>query len=371
MKLTVISHSCVLPANQRLWAKVAAHEGIELRLIVPRRWRSSLHGQVDFEPLPELAAAARPLGVRLSGNLHLHTYSDLGPALTDGLPDVLYLDEDPHSLVAWQVLDLQRLMEFQLVITLKQNIFKRYPPPFRWIEQAAYRQAAGAAATSQECREVAQRKGYRGQAEVVHYPVDVEGFHPAARPAAGGSFRVGYAGRLVAEKGVEDLVEAVALLQRDTPATLSIVGAGPLGDQLQGRLSPGSLQLMGTLAPGQMPDWYRSLDVLALPSRTTPAWKEQFGRAAAEAMACGVPVVGSNSGFIPELIESTGGGFVYPEGEVEALAAALARFAEEPTLRRELGEHGRAGVVALYSEEVVAGKILALLRRVQGGPAAA
>lgn len=128
MNVTVISHSCVLPANQRVWAKVAGHEGIQLRMIVPRRWRSSLHGVLEFEALPELADVARPLRVYLPGNLHLHTYSDLGPALTDGLPDVLYLDEDPHSLAAWQVMGLQRLMEFQLVITLKQNILKRYPP---------------------------------------------------------------------------------------------------------------------------------------------------------------------------------------------------------------------------------------------------
>ncbi|MEN6643283.1 MAG: glycosyltransferase family 4 protein [Armatimonadia bacterium] len=369
MRLTVISHSCVLPANQKLWAKVAAHEGIELRLVAPRRWRSSLHGQLDFEPLPELADAARPLGVHLSGNLHLHTYSDLGPALTDGLPDVLYLDEDPHSLVAWQVLDLQRLMEFQIVITLKQNILKRYPPPFAWIERASYRRAAAAAATSQQCLQVAQRKGYRGPAEIVHYPIDVELFTPRARPAPGGSFRVGYAGRLVAEKGIQDLVEAVALLQRDAPATLSIVGAGPLGDQLPTILPPASLQLMGTLSPEQMPDWYRSLDVLVLPSHTTPSWQEQFGRAAAEAMACGIPVVGSDSGFIPELIESAGGGLVYPEGDVAALAAALGRLSQDPALRVELGERGRDGVVALYSEDVVAAKVLALLERVQASSA--
>ena len=365
MRLTVISHSCVLPANQKLWAKVAAHEGIELRLVAPRRWRSSLHGQLDFEALPELADAARPLGVHLSGNLHLHTYSDLGPALTDGLPDVLYLDEDPHSLVAWQVLDLQRLMEFEIIITLKQNILKRYPPPFRWIERASYRRAAAAAATSRQCLEVAQLKGYHGPAEIVHYPIDVELFTPKGRPSPGGTFRVGYAGRLVTEKGLEDLAHAMALLQQTTPATLSIVGSGPLAEQLPAILPPATLQLMGTLKPEQMPDWYRSLDVLVLPSRTTPSWQEQFGRSAAEALACGIPVVGSASGFIPELLESTGGGLLYLEGDVEALSAALAKLAQDQALRAELGKRGRDGVVALYSEDVVAAKVLALVQRVQ------
>ena len=60
---------------------------------------------------------------------------------------------------------------------------------------------------------------------------------------------------------------------------------------------------------------YAQLDVLVLPSHTTPTWKEQFGRVIVEALWCGVPVVGSDSGEIPWLIELTGGGLVFPEGD--------------------------------------------------------
>lgn len=367
MNLTVISHSCILPANQRVWAAVAAQEDVQLRLIVPRRWNSSLHGPLTLEVLPELAEAVRPLHAFLSGRLHLHFYSDLGPALTDGLPDVLYLDEDPHSLVASQVLSIQQLMEFRLVITLKQNILKRYFGPFRTIERRAFRKAAAATATSTECLDVARAKGYTGPAEPIYYPIGIAACAAAPEPHDD-LVVVGYAGRLTAAKGVVDLIEAAALAQRRQPLRLLIAGEGPQRAELEqlaaDHLLPSTWEFMGVLVPEQMPAWYSSLDLLVVPSLTTARWKEQFGRVAAEAMACQVPVIGSSSGFIPELIESTGGGVVYPEGDVEALSAALVRLAQDKDLRGDIGRDGREGVVRQYSNEAVAEKILRLAREV-------
>ena len=95
-------------------------------------------------------------------------------------------------------------------------------------------------------------------------------------------------------------------------------------------------------------------DVFALPSRTTPRWKEQFGRVIIEAMACGVPVVGSDSGEIPRLIETTNGGLVFREGDAGDLAARLLALLEDPTRRRQTGEAGRQSVTDRYSYEAVA-----------------
>jgi glycosyltransferase involved in cell wall biosynthesis len=89
--------------------------------------------------------------------------------------------------------------------------------------------------------------------------------------------------------------------------------------------------------------------VLVLPSHTLPTWKEQFGRVIAEALWCGVPVVGSDSGEIPWLIELTGGGLIFPEGDRDALARALGQLRREPQLRRALAEHGRAEVHRRFS----------------------
>ena len=355
-RVTIISHSCVLPLNQRLFAALAEYEDLDVRVIAPRHWVASLQGPLEFAALPELAQRAEGWPVRRPGDLHRHTYPDLPRALGDQRPDVLYLDEDAHSLVASQVLGLQRKLDFRLIVTPKQNVLKRYLPPFGWIERAAYQRAAAAAATSEECLAVARRKGFAGPAVLVHYVVDTDLFAPAAtvpdRP-----FTVGYAGRLVPEKGVSDLLAAVATLPG---IRLRVAGSGPDAPRLRrlaGALPSATVAWEPALPPAAMPQWYHQCDVVVLPSRTARHWKEQFGRVLAEAQACGVAVIGSDSGFIPELLATTGGGLVYPEGDVVALATALRQLAADPTRRRELGAAGRAGVLAHYSPGVVAGRL--------------
>jgi glycosyltransferase involved in cell wall biosynthesis len=101
-----------------------------------------------------------------------------------------------------------------------------------------------------------------------------------------------------------------------------------------------------------VPAELRRLDALALPSHTTRAWKEQFGRVLIEAMSCGVPVVGSSSGEIPNVIGDAG--LIYPEGDVRALAATLGRLAEQPELYADLAGRGRARVLEHYTQAALA-----------------
>ena len=126
------------------------------------------------------------------------------------------------------------------------------------------------------------------------------------------AFTIGYAGRLVQSKGLMDLLAAVRRL--DAPVELLLIGDGELRAQLDGQPIPGSrVRVLNELRHEEMASGYAQLDVLVLPSRTTPTWKEQFGRVVIEALWCGVPVVGSDSGEIPWLIELTGGGLTFPE----------------------------------------------------------
>jgi len=94
------------------------------------------------------------------------------------------------------------------------------------------------------------------------------------------------------------------------------------------------------------------LDALVLPSRTRPNWKEQFGRVLVEAMACGVPVIGSDSGEIPHVIGDAG--LIFPEEQVEILRAHLARLLGDPGLRADLAQRGRERVLARFTQAQVA-----------------
>jgi glycosyltransferase involved in cell wall biosynthesis len=161
-------------------------------------------------------------------------------------------------------------------------------------------------------------------------------------------FTVGYAGRLVESKGLMDLLGAVRDLH--APVRLLLIGDGELRSQLEGQAIPGSsVRVLSGLSHEEMPSGYAQLDGLVLPSHTTRTWKEQFGRVIVEALWCGVPVVGSDSGEIPWLIGLTEGGLLFPEGDRGALAGRLAQLREHPALRAELAGKGRAAVKRLFS----------------------
>jgi glycosyltransferase involved in cell wall biosynthesis len=112
----------------------------------------------------------------------------------------------------------------------------------------------------------------------------------------------------------------------------------------------------------EMPNFYVELDALVLPSRTRPNWKEQFGRVLIEAMACGVPVIGSNCGEIPNVIGDSG--LIFPEENAEALAAHLTALRESQPLRAELAAKGRARVLAHFTQASVAERTVAFYRQI-------
>jgi glycosyltransferase involved in cell wall biosynthesis len=119
----------------------------------------------------------------------------------------------------------------------------------------------------------------------------------------------------------------------------------------------------------RVPAYYSQLDALVLPSRTRPNWKEQFGRVLVEAMACGVPVVGSTCGEIPNVIGDAG--LIFPEEDVNALRAALVRLMHDDSLRAGLAERGRERVLTSYTQAQVAHATWEVYRDLIGLPQSA
>jgi glycosyltransferase involved in cell wall biosynthesis len=118
----------------------------------------------------------------------------------------------------------------------------------------------------------------------------------------------------------------------------------------------------GQVPSTQMPAFYHQIDALAVPSRTLPNWKEQFGRVLVEAMACGLPVVGSNSGEIPNVIGDAG--LIFPENDASELRRHLLHLQQQPDLRRELGQRGRHRVLERYTQAQVAAQTVQVYRDV-------
>jgi glycosyltransferase involved in cell wall biosynthesis len=315
----------------------------------------------------------RGLAVVPRGHPNLHVWLGLRRALEAAAPEVVFLDEEPYSLAAAQVVFGGR-GRWALVVYSKQNIAKRLPWPFSALRTAVLRAAHVVAVTDPTVAEVLRQQGCPAPIRLVPHAVDPVLYSPGdsaalrARLGLSGTV-IGYVGRLVAEKGVADLLEAVARVEGRTrqPISVLVVGEGPERLRLEALASRlrCPVRFAGAVPHEEMPTYYRAMDVLVLPSRTTSRWREQFGRAIIEALACGVAVVGSDSGSIPNLVQMTSG-LVYPEGDAVALAEALVSLLESPQKRRELACTGRQRVVERFSAEAVADTLFAVLSEARG-----
>jgi glycosyltransferase involved in cell wall biosynthesis len=163
------------------------------------------------------------------------------------------------------------------------------------------------------------------------------------------NFVVGFVGSLTAQKGWQVLLQAMEQLPEQFK--LVLVGDGEQRHELEQWLRRPALRnrawYAGLLAKGELLATYPRFDVLALPSLTTPDSVEQFGAVLAEAMAWGVPVIGSDSGGIPETIGQAG--IIVPEGDAPALARALAGMPGDQELRHRQGTWGRKQFHEHYS----------------------
>jgi len=362
----MLSKACLVGTYQRKLEELALLPGVALTVLVPPSWRDE-RGITRLERVHTTGYELRVIPMALNGHFHLHFYPGLGRILRQLRPQLFHVDEEPYNLATFLALHAARHVGARTLFFTWQNLARRYPPPFCWMERYVLAHADYALAGNAEAEKVLRTKGYRGPIRVIcQFGIDPEIFQFSALGLQSREdnlqlatcnlqpFIIGYVGRLVREKGVDLLLRAAAGLEGEW--RLWILGHGPERERLVALARKlgiaGRVTFEGLIPSTQMPDFYPQLDVLVLPSRTRPNWKEQFGRVLIEAMACGVPVVGSDSGEIPHVIGEAG--LIFPEGDVAALRSMLARLQADSALREELAPRGRARVLAHYTQAQVA-----------------
>jgi glycosyltransferase involved in cell wall biosynthesis len=165
-----------------------------------------------------------------------------------------------------------------------------------------------------------------------------------------------FVGRLHQEKGVFVLLDAFARVTREFPyARLKFVGDGPARAVLEKEIRVRGLQdivdLTGTLKHRDLPEIFRAADIFCAPSLTTRKWAEQVGMSALQAMACGLPIVSTTSGAIPEFVPGGIAGILVPENNASALADALQELLAQPQRAREMGMRAYAYARAQYDAQ--------------------
>jgi glycosyltransferase involved in cell wall biosynthesis len=361
MRVLMLSKAYVVGTYQRKLEEIARYPDIDLRVLVPPSWRDD-RGLLQLERAHVDGYDLRVTPIRFNGRFHLHYYPRFGQEVRRFKPDIVHIDEEPYNLATWHALWHARRSEARTLFFSWQNINRSYPLPIRWGERWVLRGVDYAIMGTKSAAEVWQAKGYqRPMAIIPQFGVDPAVFSPEGRARQGGSFKVGFVGRLVTEKGGADLLEALARL--DGVWQLDVVGDGPQKAALQEqarRLRIADRVTFGTLPSLRMPGFYREIDVLVVASHTRENWKEQFGRVIIEAMACEVPVIGSSSGAIPDVIGDDG--LIYPEKDVAALTERLRRLSHDAELRRRLGQLGRQRVLAKYTQAQVAAQTVTIYR---------
>jgi glycosyltransferase involved in cell wall biosynthesis len=369
MRILMLSKALVVGAYQKKAEELAALPGVELTVAVPPLWHEPGVGAQRLERRFTCGYRLEILPIRFNGRHHIHYFPTIGRLVAELRPDVFHIDEESFNFATFHALRAGLRHGARCCFYNWATIDRWYPPPFALFERYAFRHAAHAFAGAADAAAIIRKHGYRGPISVLpQFGVDPDLFSPGdgrwemgdgvpcsfpnPQPPTPNPFVVGYLGRLVAQKGVLDLVDALALLPPH--ARLRLIGDGALRPRIVARAAELSLRDRVELVAwtNDVPAELRRLDALALPSRTTPTWKEQFGRVLIEAMSCGVPVIGSSSGEIPQVIGD--GGLIYPEGDIPALAAALGRLGADAALRAELGRRGRARVLERYTQAALA-----------------
>ncbi|MDQ4076559.1 MAG: glycosyltransferase family 4 protein [Chloroflexota bacterium] len=162
-----------------------------------------------------------------------------------------------------------------------------------------------------------------------------------------------FVGRIDAEKGIFDLLEAFELVQREVPIVrLVMIGDGPQRAEVERVIhdcySPDQVSCLGTVKNRDLPPYFRAATIFVSPSVTTRKWEEYVGMTNIQAMASGVPVVSTRSGAIPEYVPNGVAGILVPERNPVALAEAILTLLTDDALRQRIGEAGRAHAVARY-----------------------
>ncbi len=382
MRILVISHTYIVGLNcDKLRQMAALLPDGRVVAGVPRRWRpGGVQAQaIQSTPLDEGQFQRVPLGHISQNHQGLLCFGKgLIPLLRQLRPHIIQVEQGTRSLALAQLILLNRLLGLQakLVCFTWWNLPYQLRPPAQWLEAFNLRHCHGAIAGNQAGASILQTHGFTGHLTVLpQLGVDEHRFRPQPQPQLAASlgilpdtFVVGYVGRFVPEKGLLTLVQALAQCP-DLPWRLLLLGRGPFRAQVDQEAIAHHIQhrliWIDSVPHADVPRYLNLMQALVLPSETAKdaktltatGWQEQFGHVLIEAMACGIPVIGSDSGEIPHVIGDAG--LIFPEGSVVELSDRLQQLMQSPTLAHTLAQQGRHRVLQHYTQRALAQQQLA------------
>lgn len=374
IRVLCVSHAYIIGVNQGKLEAITQLENVEVGLLAPSNWKAlEWNRLIPLEKPPaNIRTYTSPVLFSGRGGAHLYPPWFLWQVLNDFQPDLVQVEEEVFSICAFEFAIWSRLTGKPLAIFGWENMDRHLSFIRRRSCQFVLKTARLLLSGNQDGAKIMRRWGYSGLLEVIpQIGVDLDLF-PSQSNKAGFSklqapqsspFQIGFLGRLVHGKGI-DLIFTAARQLRDRGLNVRILiyGSGPIETELKKVARDRGVEdwtiWQGALCHENVPQALAQFDVLILPSRSTPEWKEQFGHVLIEAMAMKIPVVGSSSGEIPHVIGRSD--LIFEEENASDLAAILERAIRQPDWKTEMGEYGFNRVKKLYTHSKIAERLLYL-----------
>lgn len=381
MKILVVSHTYIVDLNcekLRELAKLSTHDGseVEVTVVVPKRWRPGGVQNKIIEPAFKDEGNFRivPIANFSQNNQGMLCFGwELVNLLRQFKPDVIQVEQGSKSIAYAQLITLNRLLglKAKMLFFTWWNLPYQLKFPISLLEAYNLKGTDGIVVGNRDGFEVLRDRHYSGPMRIMpQLGIDERIFRPQSQPELAAQYQikpddfvVGFVGRFVPEKGLMTLAKALTGL-REYHWKWLVLGRGPLEMELKQWAEAEGLGdrliLVESVPHDAVPHYINLMSTLLLPSETTyqfktmtaAGWKEQFGHVIIEAMGSRVPVIGSDSGEIPNVIGEAG--LVFPEGDVEALRDRLRQLMEHPELTQRYGQLGYEKAMRCYTNRALA-----------------
>jgi len=389
MRILVASHTYIVDLNREKLRELSRIEsGIEVTVVTPRIWQPGgvQNKIIETQPLEEGSFRVVPVSNFSKNNQGLLTFgADSISLLRQFKPNIIQVEQGSKALAYAEFITLNKLLNLKAknIFFTWWNLPYNLKFPISLLESYNLSNTHGIVVGNKDGVDILRERGYKGPMVIMpQLGVDESLFKPQTQPELANQlgiqqsdFVVGFVGRFVEEKGLLTLVEALAGLS-EKPWKLLLLGRGPLQSTLLEIAAEKGIKerliLVESVAHDRVYQYINLMHTLVLPSQTTyqfktltaAGWKEQFGHVLIEAMACKVPVIGSDSGEIPNVIDDAG--LVFPEGNVIELRKCLIQLMENPELRDKLANLGYERAMKQYTNKALAKQLLDFYKQITG-----
>lgn len=366
LSIVIISHAQVIPVFQNRWKKLSKDENYEVHLLVPRYWEQTWFGEkVIYEPEEEH-----------DGNFHVHPlkttnvrswgtylFASLDAKFREIQPDLIYIIHEEgirihHQIYLYKKIWAPKAKVMFFTMNARGVPCKRFY--HRWMWNNIKKNTDAALAHYPGCLNSLRKGGYNKPVYLqTQVGVDETLFCPdkeirdlyREKLLFQNKFVIGYTGRLVTDKGVDDLLSIFPLEGVDWG--LLLVGNGNLKNEVEKTVKANGwgdrVHITGFVSQDEVPKYMNAMDCFVLGSKTMPHWIDTFPLVTVQAQACGVPVIASTSGSLPWQLGDTA--LFFQEGNRAELKENVLRIIQDHKLRNYYANIGKERSLANFCHE--------------------